>query len=266
MTSGFNPANLGPLPGQHVLIVGGCGGIGLAIANACHDIGLHVTIMDLPASIKSRTLHPDFRTIPVDIRDEVSINTAFKTLDEDERKIDHVVMASGYTADLINISAMQTDILDDVMSGNLRGCVLVSRACLARINDGGAIVFISTAIGQVGAPGYGPYGMAKAGLNALIRTVAAEEALRIRINGIAPGPVETPFIRGGLGRGVRDADAVSNDAPARFDKAAFEARIPMGRLGQAKDMVGPVLFLLSESASYITGQVLHVNGGAFMRD
>ena len=265
MTTGFTQSDLAPLLGQHILIIGGCGGIGYAIALAAHDIGLHVTVMDLKQSIKSRDLPANMNAIDIDIRNEASIDTAFSSLDKLDLKVDHVVFASGYTADLMQISEIDTQALDDVLSGNLRGCILASRACLARMTDG-AIVFLSTAIGQVGAPGYGPYAMAKAGLNALIRTLAAENAAHIRVNGIAPGPVDTTFIRGGLGRGVKDLSGAPENTPTRFDKAAFEARIPMGRLGRADDMVGPVLFLLSDSARYITGQVLHVNGGAFMRD
>jgi NAD(P)-dependent dehydrogenase (short-subunit alcohol dehydrogenase family) len=131
--------------------------------------------------------------------------------------------------------------------------------------DAGSLVFLSTAIGQVGAPGYGPYGMAKGGLNALVRTIAAEEAAQaIRANAVAPGPVLTPFVRGGMGRGVKDTSTEAQ--PTRFDADAFAKRIPMGRLGEPDDVAGPVLFLMSEAARYITGQVIHVNGGAFMRD
>ena len=265
MSAPFAQDQLAPLAGQHILIIGGCGGIGYAIALASLDIGLHVTIMDLAQSLKSRDLPENVTTIDIDIRGEASIDAAFAALDATDKKIDHVVLASGYTADLMQISELNTEAFDDVLNGNLRGCALVSRACMARMTEG-AIVFLSTAIGQVGAPGYGPYAMAKAGLNALIRTLAAEEATRIRVNGIAPGPVETPFIRGGLGRGVTDVSTHDENVPSRFDKATFEARIPMGRLGRADDMVGPVLFLLSDAARYITGQVLHVNGGGFMRD
>lgn len=265
MTTPFNLSNLAPLAGEHILIIGGCGGIGKAIVDASRDIGVQVTIMDLAASIDSRGLNADDTAIAIDLRDELSITAAFEALDKISSNIDHVVFASGYTADLMRVEEMKIDVFDDVMSGNLRGSVLAARACLSRMNKG-AIVFLSTAIGQVGAPGYGPYGMAKAGMNALIRILAAEEAARIRVNGIAPGPVDTPFIRGGLGRGITDLSPADENTPTRFDKAAFEARIPMGRLGRPDDMVGPVLFLLSDAARYITGQVLHVNGGAFMRD
>lgn len=256
---------LGPQPGGNILIIGGCGGIGFALVKASLDIGLNTFVMDLDKSIQITQLPTAVKAIPIDLREEVSIEAAFGVFDEFKQTLNHVVFASGYTADLLSVANMDTDILDDVMGGNIRGQVLAARACLSRMDEGG-FVFVSTAIGQVGAPGYGPYGISKAGTNALIRILAAELAPKIRVNGIAPGPVDTPFIRGGLGRGVTEANDKRSGKASRFDKEAFIARTPLGRLGHSDDMVGPVLFLLSNAARFITGQVLHVNGGGFMRD
>ena len=83
----------------------------------------------------------------------------------------------------------------------------------------------------------------------------------IRVNGVAPGAVDNAFIRGGYAEGGAQAGP-----PARFDEEDYLQKIPMGRMGMNEDVVGPVLFLLSDAARYITGQVLHVNGGGFMRD
>ena len=256
---------LGPKPGDNILVVGGCGGIGLAVVKASLDINLNVFVMDLENSIQIINLPEAVRALPIDLREEASIESAFDAFDAFNQTLDYVVFASGYTADLLPVAKMKTDILDDVMGGNIRGQVLAARAGLRRMDEGG-IVFLSTAIGQVGAPGYGPYGISKACVNALVRTLAAEVAPRIRVNAVAPGPVDTPFIRGGLGRGVMGANDQGGGKASRFDKEAFIARTPMGRLGQPDDMVGPILFLLSDTSRFITGQVLHVNGGAFMRD
>lgn len=263
-TSRPDYSRLGPNLNDKILVIGGCGGIGFATVSAAVETGLSVIVMDLESSISATEFPDGVQTIPIDLRCEAEILKAFEALDALDIILNHVVFASGYTAELLAVKDMERDVLDDVMRGNLTGQVFAARECAKRVSQG-HFVFISTAIGQVGAPGYAPYGMAKAGLNALTRILAAELAPNIRVNGIAPGPIDTPFIRGGLGRGVSDVKA-AKDIPLRFDRAAFEARTPLGRLGVAEDIAGPILFLLSEAARYITGQVLHVNGGSFMRD
>ncbi len=256
---------LSPKAESTVLVIGGCGGIGRSLVMAGLDNGLNVIVMDLETSIGTTDLPAGVRAIPIDLREEASIDAAFRAFDDLKAAPDHVAFASGYTADLMSVANMDTEILDDVMKGNIRGQVLAARACIHRM-DAGSFVFVSTAIGQVGAPGYGPYAISKAGMNALIRTLAAELAPAIRVNAIAPGPVDTPFIRGGLGRGITQTPDKTADKATRFDKDAFIARTPLGRLGHADDMAGPLLFLMSNAARFITGQVLHVNGGSFMRD
>lgn len=258
-----NYKRLAPGENANILIIGGCGGIGNALVTACAALGLTVTIMDLQVSLDAVTLPPKVTAIPIDLRNEASIKTAFRSLDEQNIQIDHLVLASGYTSDLTKITDLESEILDDVLGGNLRGPVFAVKQAAVTMTSGG-IVFLSTALAQVGAPGYGPYSMAKAGINALTRILAAELAPEIRVNGIAPGPVETPFIHGGMGRGVDSLDT-SGD-PARFDKARFEAMTPLGRIANGDDIVGPILFFMSDAARFITGQVLHVNGGGFMRD
>jgi 3-oxoacyl-[acyl-carrier protein] reductase len=79
----------------------------------------------------------------------------------------------------------------------------------------------------------------------------------IRVNAVAPSAVDTPFLRGGIAHG-------KPDRPLRMDVGAYLATIPMGRLATADDIVGPILFLLSPGARYITGQTLHINGGGLM--
>ena len=83
----------------------------------------------------------------------------------------------------------------------------------------------------------------------------------VRVNGVAPGAVDNPFIRGGFAHGGSE-----EGPPARFDERVYLQKTPMRRMGVNEDVVGPILFLLSDAARYITGQVLHVNGGGFMRD
>jgi len=258
-------SRLGPAQGGHLLVIGGCGGIGSALVAAAVETKLNVVVMDLPQSIEAANLSSDVSAIAVDLREEASITAAFQALDELDLELQHVVFASGYTADLTPVKSVEADGLDDIMNGNLRGQVFAARECVRRIADG-SLVFVSTGIAQVGAPGYVAYGMAKAGINALTRILAAEAAPKIRVNGVAPGAIDTPFVRGGMGRGVEAGNINDDSGPVRFDLEAYESRVPQGRIGVANDIAGPILFLMSDAARYITGQVLHVNGGAFMRD
>lgn len=252
-------SRLGPAPGSTLLVVGACGGIGWAVCEAAQRSGCEVIAMDLAASLARRGREAGDTAIPIDLLDESSIRQAFAALVG--RRLDGIAVCSGYTKGADAVAEQDTDRFDDVLSGNLRGPMIALRESVPLLNDGASIVLLSTAIGQIGARGYAAYGAAKAGLNAITRILAAELAPAVRVNGVAPGAVDTAFIRGGYGSG---ADA--NGQPERIDPDEYVKLVPMARMGVPDDIVGPVLFLLSDAARYVTGQVLHVNGGAFMRD
>lgn len=261
VTTITNTINSSPAPGSTLLVIGACGGIGRAVAGAARRAEVSVISMDLASSFERRGIEVGSSEIPIDLLEESSIKAAFARLAGSGVTLDGIAVCSGYTSGADTIATHNTDRFDDVLSGNLRGPVLALREAVPLLNDGAAIVLLTTAIGQVGVHGYAAYGAAKAGLNAIIRILAAELAPGIRVNGVAPGAVDTAFIRGGYGVGAsEDGD------PERIDLADYIDKVPLGRMAVADDIVGPVLFLLSDAARYITGQVLHVNGGAFMRD
>lgn len=106
-------------------------------------------------------------------------------------------------------------------------------------------------------PQFGPYAASKAGMIALTKTFALEHAPRVRVNAVAPGPVDTAFLRGGTGRS-------NEDGVPTIDIEGFNAAIPMRRIAVSDDVVGPVMFLLGPDSAYMTGQTLCVNGGAYM--
>lgn len=257
-----NTAFLAPSNGAKILIIGGCGGIGRAVVHACVDLGCAVTVLDLAESIDQTSNIDSVAYKSVDLRNSTSIEQVFDDLVAHNSLFDHIVFASGYTRDLLSLAETETDGFDDVLDGNLRGLTIAAKRA-TQVLERGSMVFLSSAIAQLGAPGYAPYSIAKAGVNALLRVLAAELAPGIRVNGVAPGAVDTPFIRGGLGRSF---DADNDNHELRFDKDDYISRIPLGRLAEADDIVGPILFLMSDAARFITGQVLHVNGGGFMRD
>lgn len=217
--------------------------------------------MDLASSFERRGIELGLAEIPIDLLDESSIKASFDRLVESGVMLDGIAVCSGYTSGHDRVVELDTARFDDVLSGNLRGPALAMREAAPLLNDGSAVVFLSTAMGQIGSIGYVAYGAAKVGLNAITRSLAAELAPRTRVNAVAPGAVDTAFIRGGFGTG-----AAEEGAPERLDPDAYCKLVPLGRMAEPDDIVGPVLFLLSDAARYITGQVLHVNGGAFMRD
>jgi NAD(P)-dependent dehydrogenase (short-subunit alcohol dehydrogenase family) len=139
-----------------------------------------------------------------------------------------------------------------VLDVSLTGAFLLLRAALPGLcEQGGSVVAISSGWGTKGYPNGSHYAAAKAGVEALVKSAALEAAgAGVRVNAVAPGPVLTPLL----------------DHIGEFDewRRQREAAIPLGRLGQPADVVGPVLFLLGDESSYVTGQVLHVNGGLLM--
>ena len=258
----FKSDQLVPNPGSSILVIGGCGGIGCALVQACVDLGCRVYVLDLPSSIASSSAVAGVTYLPFDLREAKSVSTAFDQLSAKSASFEHVVFASGYASDLSSLRDISVDTLDDVLDGNLRGIILAAKY-VQKLVKKGSFVFLSSAIGQLGAPGYAPYSVSKAGINALLRVLSAELAPNIRVNGVSPGAVDTPFIRGGLGRSF---DPNADNEEFRFDKDDYIRKIPLQRMALASDIVGPILFLMSNAASYVTGQVLHVNGGGFMRD
>jgi 3-oxoacyl-[acyl-carrier protein] reductase len=242
---------------DRILVVGGAGGIGMAIVTALKDVGAEAIVMDLPTSLAARSLPRGVAVRKVDVRREESVEAAFADLPP----LTGAVNVFGYTPDLAPVAELAIDTFDDAMSANLRGVFLCCRKEAPLLSGGGALVNVSTGIAAIGAAGYAPYAAAKAGLNALTRVLAAELAPHVAVNAIAPGGVDTAFLRGGYGRGGRE-----DGPPLRVSIEDYAKRTPMQRIGRPEDIAAPTLFLLSPAARYITGQVLHVNGGALMRD
>ncbi len=254
---------LGPPADHPVLVVGGCGGIGWALCQALLEQGVRVAVMDLPQALERRDLSGLEAALALDLADRDSIAAAFGALAGNGFAPRQLVLASGFVRALSRVGEGDGALWDATMAGNLTGLAQALAHALPAMRGagGGAVTALSTAIGQIGSPGYGAYGAAKAGFNALIRTVAQEEAPLIRANAVAPGAVDTAFIRGGFGAGAGE-----DGPPARISLDAYARLVPLGRIATAEDVVGPILFLMSDAARYITGQVLHVNGGAFLRD
>jgi 3-oxoacyl-[acyl-carrier protein] reductase len=242
-------------------VVGGAGGIGRALVSALCDEGARVAVLDLPASLARHAPPKGVAAHALDATDEAQVRQAFEALGKDWGGLDALVNLAGFALAKAPVGETGADVWREVMDGNLTAAFLCSKAALPllRRGSGAAIVNMSSGLAVKPAPGYGPYSVAKAGVLALTRLLAAENAPAIRVNAVAPAAVETAFLKGGTGRGGDEANT-----PARLDREAYLKTVPLARMAEPDDIVGPILFLLSPAASYVTGQTLHVNGGLWM--
>lgn len=251
---------LAPTRGSKVVIAGGCGGIGSALVQACVENDLQVAVLDLPQSLDRHPPRNVALTIGINGMEEGSVAVAFDKIQGRWGEIDHLCFLIGFTLvpplPLEEVSETQWQ---NIMDGNLRSAFLVTRAAVPLLRKrGGSIVTVSSGLGFSVLKGFGPYGAAKAGLVALTKSLATENAPLIRANAVAPSAILTGFMGGGTGRG--------GDDPRTWDwfaekTPAYLPLIPLGRLAVPDDVVGPVLFLMSDAARFMTGQTLHVNGG-----
>jgi NAD(P)-dependent dehydrogenase (short-subunit alcohol dehydrogenase family) len=228
-----------------ILITGGAGGIATAIAEALVARGDRVVVFD-------RT-EPRVATSweNVDVTDEIGLELALNRVRSVHARIDGIVCAAGVVSES-PLAQMTLDEWRRVVDISLTGTFLALRAVLPAMIEAksGKIVAFSSGYGRKGYKFGAHYAAAKAGIEALVKSTALEVApLGITVNAIAPGPIETPFL-----------ELVED--PGRYERTA--QMIPMGRIGVPADVVGAALFFLDPSSDYITGQVLHVNGGFLM--
>jgi 3-oxoacyl-[acyl-carrier protein] reductase len=241
------------LEGKRVLITGSSRGIGKAIASLCTARGARVALTGrtlAAASSAASDLPGETLPLELDVADPQSVSAGVTRVVEAWGGIDVLVNNAGITRDNL-ILRMKLDDWRAVLDANLTGAFLCSKECLRYMVKarGGSIINISSVVGGLGNPGQANYCASKAGLEGLTRSLAREYASRgIRINAVAPGYIETEMTDS-LGEGTKEA---------------LKSQIPMGRLGAPEDVAQVVGFLASEHASYVTGQVLHVNGGMYM--
>jgi 3-oxoacyl-[acyl-carrier protein] reductase len=241
------------LTGKCALITGASGGLGGAIARTLHKAGAKVALSGsrLEALQKlADELGEGAYVVPANLMDPDSVKALPKAAIEAMGSIDILVNNAGITRDNISMRLKDED-WDDVMQVNLKAAFILCQGVMRTMmkNRTGRIINITSIVGVTGNPGQANYAASKAGMIGMSKSLAHELASRnITVNCIAPGFIESPM-----------TDELSDD-----QKNALLANVPAGRLGKADEIAAAVLYLSSDSADYVTGQTLHINGGMVM--
>jgi 2-hydroxycyclohexanecarboxyl-CoA dehydrogenase len=245
------------LQGKMAVITGGASGIGRATVERLLKRGARVQLLDINAPLAEQTAKelgsygPEVRATAVDVADEAALTRVAKDILASNEKIDILINAAGWDGRSEPFIDGACDQWSRVIDINLRGPMRLSQLLLpAMTAAGGAIVNIASDAGRVGQAGHTVYAAAKGGLIAFTKSLAREVArYRIRVNCIAPGPINTPLLRAAM-------------KPSMVD--AMLKIVPLKRLGEPGELADAVLFLATDTASYVTGQVLSVDGGLTM--
>lgn len=244
------------LKGQIAIVTGAAQGIGQAIAATLSQEGARLVVSDIReeaaiAAAKQLTAAgQEAIAVAVNVADDASVKAMVEKVLSSWGKIDILVNNAGITRDALLIRMKEAD-WDAVLDINLKGVFHCTKAVLPTMTKqrSGRIVNIASIVGVMGNAGQANYVASKAAVIGLTKTTAREYASRgITINAVAPGFIETAMTA-----------ALSQDVRQRLME-----QIPLGRLGTPQDVANAVLFLVSEQAGYLTGQVLHVNGGMLM--
>jgi len=241
------------LTGKVALVTGGTRGIGHDICQVLLNAGAKVALCSRDGA-KAQAVAAAFgggtKGYACDVGVAAQVEALADAVDKDFGQIDVLVNNAGFTKDNLLFRITEAD-WDSVIDTNLKGAFLVTKYVARGMikRRWGRVINIGSVVGLNGNKGQSNYSASKAGIIGFTKSVAKELASRnVLVNAVAPGYVETELTQG-----------ISPEA-----KKYFLDNIPQGRLGQGSDIAGAVLFLASDLASYITGQVLVVDGGMVM--
>lgn len=242
--------------GQVALVTGGARGIGKTIAEDLAKKGVNLAIADVSVESALETAKElaargvKTRSLRLDVSKSDQVVKAFEDIVREFGRIDIVVNNAGITRDGLVLRMKEED-WDAVININLKGVFLCSKEAVKVMvkQKYGRIINIASVVAFMGNPGQANYSASKAGIVGLTKTVAREYASRgITVNAVAPGFIATAM----------------TDALAENVKQEMLKSIPVGKFGSVEDVAHAVSFLASPESGYITGQVIHVNGGMYM--
>lgn len=241
------------LTGKVAIVTGGSRGIGREIAGDLAEVGAKVAILgrdEAKAVAAAQQMGAGARGYRCDVAVTSEIEAALERIEQDLGAPDILVNNAGTTRDNLLFRIGEDD-WDLVLDTNLKGPFLITKLAARGMikRRWGRIINITSVVGLMGNKGQANYAASKAGLIGFTKAVARELASRnVTVNAVAPGYIDTELTR-----------AISEEA-----KQTLRAAIPLARLGTGHDVAAAVLFLASDLASYITGQVLVVDGGMVM--
>ncbi|MFT6557778.1 3-oxoacyl-[acyl-carrier-protein] reductase [Sneathiella sp.] len=241
------------LSGKCALVTGASGGLGAAIARDLHAAGAVVALSGRRKEALQEVadqLGDRVHVVPCDLGDMGAVDSLIKDAEAAMGQVDILVNNAGLTKDGLAMRMKDED-WDSVLDVNLKAAFKLSKNCLRGMmkRRNGRIIGITSIVGVTGNPGQMNYAASKAGMIGMSKSLAQEVAARgITVNCVAPGFIETAM-----------TDELSDD-----QKSNLLGVVPIGRLGDPKDISAAVLYLASDEAAYVTGQTIHVNGGMAM--
>ncbi|GAA0781833.1 MULTISPECIES: 3-oxoacyl-ACP reductase FabG [Pseudomonadati] len=241
------------LEGKVALVTGASRGIGRAIAETLVQAG--AVVVGTATSEKGAAAIQDYLGdkgfgLVLNVTDSESVANLYSQIKEKAGDVDILVNNAGITRDNL-LMRMKDDEWQDIIDTNLTSLFKLSKPVMRSMMKKrfGRIISIGSVVGTMGNAGQVNYSAAKAGLIGFTKSLAREVASRqITVNAIAPGFIQTDM----------------TDELTPEQQQAIMSQVPMERLGQAQEIANAVLFLASDSAAYITGETLHVNGGMYM--
>ena len=251
-----NSKGSGKLLNKKCIITGGDSGIGRAVAIAFAKEGADVAIIYLKseesdaqetARIINETLERKCLLVPTDIAKEKNCTKAVKEIVKTFKRIDVLVNNAAVQFPEEDFLKISTDNLMETFSVNIFAIFWITKSVLPYMKDGGSIINSSSVTAYRGSEGLIDYSATKGAIVSFTRSLSSNLINKgIRVNGVAPGPIWTPLIPASF-------------PPGHVEK--FGTDVPMKRPGQPSEVASAYVFLASQDASYITGQIIHVNGG-----
>ena len=241
------------LTGKIALVTGASSGIGIGIAQALHTQGAHVVLTgrrEAELNSVAAGLGQRASVMPADLNDPAAPAALVEAIEAAHGRLDILVNNAGFTRDMLALRMDDAD-WNAVLEVDLNAPFRLARASLRGMmkRRAGRIISIASIVGVTGNAGQANYAAAKAGLIGMSKALAQEVAPRgVTINVVAPGFIATPM-----------TDKLSEE-----QRSGLLSRVPMKRMGSAKDVASAVAYFASDEAAWVTGATLHVNGGMLM--
>jgi len=231
-----------------IIIVGSESSIGKALSSLLINAGATVYGIDIGDTDQKSPSYHYYKSNPLEINKLLEIQTQLK-----DKSISGIVCLSGTIKHFGSVLDLDETQWQEVYDISFKSCYNACKAFapLLQQSDQASIVNMSSGLAFGGQANYGPYTTAKASINSLSKTLATELAPNIRVNTVAPGAVDTGFI-------------YDDEGNMRFEKDRYLQIVPLKSLATAEEISDLIMFLLSQASSHITGQCVHINGGAMM--